>query len=1774
MTLDLNQNLHTIAGQPNSMAYTMTKDNYLIYASGSCVVIYKCDYSIEYITTLPAECFGNKDFDIVTSICSVGNRIFVAFGTKIAEIGMNGDLKNTIDVESSIQRICCSTHLIYIGCDAFTVINLNFEVQFTMVMPFPIYILSCSTDGKFIISGGQQDHLIKVWQLKPALLRGKKNLYSFVYLKHPKPVVHIEWKTQQNILLTNCMDMTTRIFQEDGNRLVLSCLIEPNKFENEKNEEFISLHWLSKSVLETMVDTSKVKHLTPTKHQDEMTFMNHNLPNPALIQDETLHYWQQKVQLMINEHPVLIYGVSKSGVFFVWSLQNMQTTPRSIARVLPLIKIPNAFISSELDPDYSYFFSSIYCFHAMPPVVLDEEMSPYKVFLVGQNLSTGHIHIYLLDFIESFLRQSPATIILIAKFQGHVLQPKVNHSGFTRHPDQLYPYLLSFRDQDIILWKVSSYQMRNEPLQEISKLNLDKCNPLNVKWIISDPAFVAVGHYKCYIYKIVENDNKLELQCLFKSYIPNDYSQCQLFISPPLVHIENCDLELFLVGESTMDVVKCNLEDFVFKCDIIATIPLDYQHIHRCFSSPSLLHLKYKANVLNSIPKALFYGIKEDQLKLFQISSNALTELASCSLDFQVDFLASSPKQVALCAFNHVSIYNCHVLDFSIHFSAKFDLNPIQADWMTCTNEEAILAVLTASEIVIIAPLNNGHFIQFTKIPLTQMYQKLSWLHSGGLCLMSKQQLSIIHSDSIVSEDCDGEFSPNILEYMILNTNTTNDHDPEVLYHYALWHQSHLLQLLLKQTQPLTYSQITHPNEDTLYSSSLDISTDEHNEPKALINQLLSLFSEDAFATKYAICQALDSDIGCLGLLGCCSTTIETPTQLDLFIKGECIYFCSLQQLDKLMKADYIANKNIERTMMYYLALNKKPVVLALWKQQIHPDKEKMLQFLQNGTPTAASKNAFALLSKQRIIMAASFFLLGNDVMGCIQILIRYNFHFEAFMVALCSNKVIESSQCAYESVSSSSYWLQALFAYKSNQMGNCLVALSHCSNPTVAYSIYKYIISNNGNKVKPSESIQTTISSHIIQYYQRLKSPALSLIAIKQLQLTDYALIAIQWIPTLLSSFKAYKLNTDIQYKDSLLKSLEQLCLDLQIDASILNELLLWHCILDRSYNIYFDVVGSASSSSSNSKSLIYFCDQVEQYTHQLRQFFTNPSIILQGYVYKNALLLLQTIKDYCHHLIPCHSLLGSTMLLLINACIYCEHYFILSLLIHNLPSLLQLSSQSMFPDLLLLIDKLILLIESPNEEDSFPYTQSGQEAQFILNFFVYRYLMHTLLTVQLECHDVMLYCLELEQNKLVRSPSLNQYKQNLRTTSQGDLWDIVVHWADQQGLVLNLNHTQIQIEPQLTQENVIEELCKFDASIFSSGINCVNRNEMVICTSKGIYELDINYTWCSYKDIPDSKSHGSHQTSHSNSTNVSNHSGVAAVHRNQFEESLSQMSSQAELEHYLPLDMDTDVVQLTRPFVSKELAMNGKYKLYAVHNGQTSSANTNTNSFSTAVYQFGTSKHIIEFNGNNGKIQFDPFGEKLMSIHLDGQLLLFDLMHGTKPVLDLALNYKILNDFCFLASGTLLGCSGKNKMSVVDTLMPIASHEVFSYAMDSNVLKIVEMNDQLIGCGKKGDIIIIDRRMNKILDQFNGHHSQINCVQVIEETLVTGSSEGSLKQFNQNYGLQQQFKKMHGNKFMSESSGISSICHSNLNVYTAGYDGYIKFIRKQRLKQSDFVE
>lgn len=157
------------------------------------------------------------------------------------------------------------------------------------------------------------------------------------------------------------------------------------------------------------------------------------------------------------------------------------------------------------------------------------------------------------------------------------------------------------------------------------------------------------------------------------------------------------------------------------------------------------------------------------------------------------------------------------------------------------------------------------------------------------------------------------------------------------------------------------------------------------------------------------------------GLLLSTSTAACSGRMLwsDARALGVFIWLNSVESLrahmEVIARNEYMAGDNRDPTScsLFYFALGKVKLVHGLWKQAAwHKEQAIMLKFLANDftqpkQKTAALKNAYALLGKQRFEYAAAFFLLGGSLKDAVHVCLR---HLSDFQLAIALARVVEGS--------------------------------------------------------------------------------------------------------------------------------------------------------------------------------------------------------------------------------------------------------------------------------------------------------------------------------------------------------------------------------------------------------------------------------------------------------------------------------------------------------------------------------------------------------------------------------------------------------------------------------------------------------------------------------------------------------------------------------------------------------------------------------------------
>jgi ubiquitin len=117
--------------------------------------------------------------------------------------------------------------------------------------------------------------------------------------------------------------------------------------------------------------------------------------------------------------------------------------------------------------------------------------------------------------------------------------------------------------------------------------------------------------------------------------------------------------------------------------------------------------------------------------------------------------------------------------------------------------------------------------------------------------------------------------------------------------------------------------------------------------------------------------------------------------------------------MEVIARNEYMAGDDRDPTAcsLFYFALGKVKLVHGLWKQAAwHREQAITLRFLANDfnepkRKTAALKNAYALLAKQRFEYAAAFFLLGGSLKDAVHVCLR---NLSDFQLAIALARVVE----------------------------------------------------------------------------------------------------------------------------------------------------------------------------------------------------------------------------------------------------------------------------------------------------------------------------------------------------------------------------------------------------------------------------------------------------------------------------------------------------------------------------------------------------------------------------------------------------------------------------------------------------------------------------------------------------------------------------------------------------------------------------------------------
>ncbi|KAF9934084.1 regulator of (H+)-ATPase in vacuolar membrane [Mortierella alpina] len=264
-------------------------------------------------------------------------------------------------------------------------------------------------------------------------------------------------------------------------------------------------------------------------------------------------------------------------------------------------------------------------------------------------------------------------------------------------------------------------------------------------------------------------------------------------------------------------------------------------------------------------------------------------------------------------------------------------------------------------------------------------------------------------------------------------------------------------------------------------------------------------------------------------LLDFCSNSLKAPMKwsdaksLGIFLwmrKKDTM----IKQMEILARNEYmgIGDKDPVACTLFYIALKKKKLLHGLWRTSHgHPEQGKMVTFLANDFEqdrwrTAALKNAFALLGKQRFAYAAAFFLLADKLQDAVNVCMKQLNDLQ-LAIAICHVYELEErgpvlTRLLQDSVKTvTDPWLLSIFYSMLGQSANAIhVSLSGKAKDTVNCAesttyrdpslliLYRHLRKNTPNAAGYEGEEEFSAVVRAAEAYEHYGCPLLSLVILK----------------------------------------------------------------------------------------------------------------------------------------------------------------------------------------------------------------------------------------------------------------------------------------------------------------------------------------------------------------------------------------------------------------------------------------------------------------------------------------------------------------------------------------------------------------------------------------------------------------------------------------------------------------------------------------------------
>lgn len=623
-----------------------------------------------------------------------------------------------------------------------------------------------------------------------------------------------------------------------------------------------------------------------------------------------------------------------------------------------------------------------------------------------------NIDLWICDLSKDFfqIQKSIESFNLFEEFKSSIPQTlnsffyikiKSHNNDYTETDNDEFLIFALFENGNLKSWNFKCYLDQNDN----EKIYFQKIN-------ISYPFQISDIHKLIFFKDTVKLFSYIDVNGLVKIYsvkLHNDMKITFNKIYELKTYIKECKMvkgsfftkKLFITDNMGLNLVVWNFElglvEFNKTCDLsLKKITfLDFNYINENkniilmigFDSVFLIYVQSLCTFIED--SSSFKYIKE--LKLSNIDT---------FFDNEISFLNNSNFLVSFK--NQIHLYNAL---FDIDIKNYFN----KSNYEFLTNESQIVQIQNKSknnEIKKTIQLNNNHLplyhpvflihclfmnkIDFVKFILVNLYskcnekQKIFWdlgLDVFNQIIMKK---TLFFYNENLKDHLSTYFKTFVDEYLINSNIQMND----VLDYFK--------NNFSKNPQPFFFS-----NDMNIFFCVLSIVKIHEkfhyifneNDFKFIINIELSMVNTKKKILSFSdIIWAIHSE-NKLGLIEFIKNHYCSLLDWNNIKRFRIIYWidesCLINLIEDCSKIEFSKEKTISGLFsLFYIALNKKNILLSLWKNINHQEKDKIIKFLLNDFSderwkTAAKKNAFVLTSKHRYLDAAYFFLLADSIDDC-----------------------------------------------------------------------------------------------------------------------------------------------------------------------------------------------------------------------------------------------------------------------------------------------------------------------------------------------------------------------------------------------------------------------------------------------------------------------------------------------------------------------------------------------------------------------------------------------------------------------------------------------------------------------------------------------------------------------------------------------------------------------------------------------------------------------